>query len=1115
MSDEPTESDELRLATILQSIELTAVEGRGLDGETKDELARDLENLSVDQLETLLHAKNCLQMLDEMREGEGHSTYLGSASPAAISESQEDEHEIRPDPKSEAAHSEESKTKLNSGKSTAGDADDCSKDLQSLGRYKIVRPLGRGGCGQVYLATDPNLNRPVALKVLLPEMLGSYEARIRFDREARAAAILDHPGIVPVYEAGRIEKTSYISFAFCPGPTLEAYLKSLEAPLSNRISADIVHSIASAIGYAHSKGIVHRDLKPSNLLVLDEDRDVTGSSFSSGMRSRSLTSRANSVTEELQENEPEFCSPDQIARRIRVADFGLVKDISLTDQNVDRTGFGSVIGTPAYMSPEQCGLNHPTGPHSDVFSLGAILYELLVGKPPHRKDSYAKTIRSVELEEAASISSQRSDVSRDLEAICLKCLSKKPSERYATAFELAQDLDNWLQHRPVNARPATVVDRFKSWYRRNPGIAASLAIAFSSLGIGLSAATWKWSEAETLRVQEADARECAELEANTSDEFVEILVQSFRNVNPEDGGTSVLDAEQVLESAYVETKERLDASPERKLRMLSELGKAFAGVGNFRRALECATESVVVCEEAFGRDDERTLDALTVKAETERETGALLQSNNTFDTIYKRLERLYGEEDERTQKIASQTARVRADLGDREQVNQLLQSKFVLFEESDSLNDGSQISSLSEAYAAVGNIERAIELASEDLQSTSEQHGEDHPETVLSMQRLALLLVHPQFRRSMNLQKAVVRKMKELYGPDHYETICAQANLALILSTSNRPVNLSEAYQRVQDAQAVARERFAFSHPIMLRLANVRGSILLNAGHVSEAIGVHRKAYEIATEKLGEIHPESNSLLQNLCEDYWYSGDIHDGVPLMKKASEVLLKEIGDSGASYLEIQLALAYALCADKKHSEAEPIFKFVLEKRRELHGLRHPLTRAVTRPLGYIMIEQRKFGEAEEYFALDVERRETGRIAPRSFAVSMVNLAVCQSEQGKHDEAMASLRELGDFTKLMRPYNLIAGSLVGLADASKGKYEEAEKKILNAINRSRDVDDAAPTFLQIQRILTHQRAVTLYEMWGKDSKRKAATQNLAAIESKIQGLKYRPPIRPYIEL
>lgn len=329
-----------------------------------------------------------------------------------------------------------------------------------IGRFEVIRTLGAGGSGIVLLALDPKLDRQIALKVPTPESLLREEFIMRFQREAKIAASLQHPNIVGILETGAVGPIHYIASEYCNGPNFDEWIKNRSEPLKPIAAAQMMHSLASAIQHAHSRGILHRDIKPANILFQLKDGETVDS------------------------------IPDsQLADCVRLADFGLAK--SLAD-SVHLTTAAAILGTPAYMSPEQAsGEDGQTGTHSDIFSLGVVLYELLTGVSPFARDSSIATLNAVRQDLPQSVSNSKHGCPIDLAAICDKCLEKRPADRYPTAAGLLDDLENFIEGRPVTARRISTAGRVWRWALNNPLLAtlgATVGLMFTALAIGSTTA---------------------------------------------------------------------------------------------------------------------------------------------------------------------------------------------------------------------------------------------------------------------------------------------------------------------------------------------------------------------------------------------------------------------------------------------------------------------------------------------------------------------------------------------------------------------------------------------------------------------------------------------------
>ena len=327
--------------------------------------------------------------------------------------------------------------------------------------YEIIAEIGRGGMGVVYKAKHKVLNRLVALKMILAaEHAGPIE-RARFQIEAEAVAQLQHPNIVQIYDVGEVEGRPYFSLEFVDGGSLAQKLQG--QPHSPRASATLVETIARAVAAAHFVGIVHRDLKPANVLLANS---IAHSGIASSLSSLALRAQ-------------------HPLGMPKITDFGLAKRLQ---GNSGNTQSGSILGTPSYMAPEQAsGQNKAIGAHTDVYSLGVILYEMLTGRPPFLAATPLETIMEVIRDEPTPPRTVQPAIPRDLEVICLKCLEKKPEKRYASALDLVEDLRRFLEGEPISARSATRVERIRKWMRRHPmatGFIGIATVALSAMIVG-------------------------------------------------------------------------------------------------------------------------------------------------------------------------------------------------------------------------------------------------------------------------------------------------------------------------------------------------------------------------------------------------------------------------------------------------------------------------------------------------------------------------------------------------------------------------------------------------------------------------------------------------------
>ncbi len=429
-------------------------------------------------------------------------------------------------------------------------------DISAPPGYELLEELGRGGTAIVFKARQQSLNRLVALKMILGGHFASEQALARFRQEAQAVAQLQHPGIVQIHEVGEHHGLPFLSLEFVPGGTLQQLLNG--RPLSDDVAARLVESLARTMHVAHERGVIHRDLKPANVLLtsnpkreralqeptnsgerggvsppviapLDrgadaaplagaeihagglgpESHDFETSSFgassladASGYLGPSLADASGYLAQQtLPLDESLLSTPKSPLPTPKISDFGLAR---LLNGGSELTTTGQVIGTPSYMAPEQAGESKlSAGPAPDIYSLGAILYETLTGRPPFQAATILQTLEQVRDQEPVPPRQLQPRLPVELETICLKCLEKSPSRRYATALELADDLTRFLNHEPIAARRSNVIERSRKWIHRRPAVAALLSALVVLTVVGW---TMILREAQRANTNEASVR---------------------------------------------------------------------------------------------------------------------------------------------------------------------------------------------------------------------------------------------------------------------------------------------------------------------------------------------------------------------------------------------------------------------------------------------------------------------------------------------------------------------------------------------------------------------------------------------------------------------------------
>jgi formylglycine-generating enzyme required for sulfatase activity/tRNA A-37 threonylcarbamoyl transferase component Bud32 len=418
--------------------------------------------------------------------------------------------------------------------------------------YEVLEELGRGGMAVVYKARDRRLGRLVALKMILAGAHASPAERARFRAEAEAIARVQHPDIVQIYEVGEHADLPFLSLEFCPGGTLEQELAG--TPLAAREAAAVLERLARAVAAAHAVGVIHRDLKPANVL-----RAVGGTP--------------------------------------KITDFGLAKREGVSGQ----TASGAVLGTPSYMAPEQAaGKGQQVGPAADVYALGAILYELLTGRPPFKAATPLDTLLQVVQDEPVPVRALQPKVPRDLETICLKCLQKEPRKRYRGAALLAEDLRRFLTGEPIQARPVGRLERAVKWVKRNPVVTAATLAVVLALTLGTTVTYLKYLDAEQQKRIAQEKETEARQETEKTRKARDFLASMFR-LSAEDleaGGDS---ARRVLEDAEQRIPVQFADQPEFRDALLADIRRVrLAATGKTPYALLLEVRGTVALQSASG-----------------------------------------------------------------------------------------------------------------------------------------------------------------------------------------------------------------------------------------------------------------------------------------------------------------------------------------------------------------------------------------------------------------------------------------------------------------------------------------------------------------------------------
>jgi serine/threonine protein kinase len=739
--------------------------------------------------------------------------------------------------------------------------------------YEVLDVLGRGGMGVVYKARQTGLNRLVALKMVLAGVHAGPNAFARFRREAEALAQLQHPNIVQVYEVGEHDGLPYISLELVEGGSLASRLDG--TPWPARSAAELVETLARAVHAAHERGVVHRDLKPANVLMQEEETTKHTKDTKEDRKEKRESENTSSSFRDFRVFRGSSLLP-------KITDFGLAKRLSAeqgTTLPAGPTPSGAIVGTPNYMAPEQAGgPSKEVGPAADTYALGAILYELLTGRPPFLAPTPIDVVLQVLTEEPVPPRRLQPKVPRDLETICLKCLHKEPARRYASALALAEDLHRFGEGCPIAARPISVWERGLKWTRRRPAVASLLGVLVLVVAAAFAGMAGLWLRAEDQRGQAERARSEAEEAANRARQNEELA-----NRQKQRAETSYRLARRALEKALALGKDPRFQQGEledvrRKLfqaavsffeefvqlqgddpHFQQERAAAFFGLGEASEALGSKEEALTAYRRALTIYDQLAHDR---PAELEHRVNQAKIHNNlgiVYDVLGRsgEAEKAYLRAQELWQRLVQD---VPTESFYKDRLAAALHNLAILYRQT------------SRSREAEDFFRRAIDLRARLVRA--EPDNEDY-QRELAYSRFALGVLYCKINRPAEAEPVLIQA-RDLYEkvlpkqPHDLDCLAGLASahnsLGILYMNTGRA---KEAEKALREALTL-KERLATEHPAVLKyqqdLANSYNNLGIHyfgTGRLAESVAVQQKALAIK-EKLLARNPGDLQLATNL-----------------------------------------------------------------------------------------------------------------------------------------------------------------------------------------------------------------------------------------------------------
>jgi hypothetical protein len=896
-----------------------------------------------------------------------------------------------------------------------------------IGRYHLLQKTGEGGMGEVWLAEQREpVRRRVALKLIKAGM-NTREVIARFESERQALALMDHPAIAKVLDAGSTPQgTPYFVMEYVAGVAITAYCDNQR--LSTRERLELFMHVCEGVQHAHQKAIIHRDLKPSNILVTEVDGRAAP----------------------------------------KIIDFGVAKALvqRLTADTLF-TRAGALVGTPEYMSPEQAlSSGEDIDTRTDVYSLGVIFYELLAGVAPLdlRKITLDELLRRLREEEppkpSAKIRTQDpatlSELARkrqteplalakqmrgDLDSIALKALEKERSRRYGSPSDLAADIGRYLRNEAVLAVPASAAYRARKFARRHR---AALVTTTAFVLVLIVAA------AVSIRQSVRASREAAAAEAVNDFLQNDLLAQASAasQSGPSAKPDPHLEVRTALDRAAARIAGKFDRQPEVEAAIRDTIGQTYMDLGLYPEARTQLERALNLRRRALGAKNPETLKTTSRLGRTANLQGKYPEAESLFSQALEIQRRVLGSEHPDT-----------------------------LY----SMNN------LANAYYNQGKYAQAEALQGETLKIRRRVLGAKHPRTLNSMNNLALIYsAQGKYAQAEALHIQSLEIQRRVLGPEHPGTLEMMMNLANVYYEQGK---YAQAEALHMQSLEIERRVLGPEHPSTLMSMNTLARDYSSQGKYAQAAALDSQTLEIDRRVLGPEHQETLNSMNNLAADYNAQGKYAQAGALNSQTLEIRRRVLGPEHPDTLTSMSNLADDYNAQGKYASAEALYSQTLEISRRVLGPEHPDTLDTRSHFASMYQRQGRYALAETHAvqALAGRRHALGSEHPDTMA-SAADLALAYLSQGKFAESEPLAREALEFDRKKQPddwQRFRAESLLGASLAGQKKFAEAEPLLLEGYQGmlARKERMAVPDWYHLDR--AREWIVQLYQAWGKPAK------------------------------
>jgi eukaryotic-like serine/threonine-protein kinase len=793
-------------------------------------------------------------------------------------------------------------------------------------RFELVRKLGEGGMGQVWLAEQvAPVRRQVAVKLI---KAGMYDEAVvqRFQSERQSLAIMDHPAIAKVFDAGTTPQGQpYLVMEYVPGLPINDYCDQHKLSIKDRLEL-FIHA-CEGVQHAHQKAIIHRDLKPSNILVIEVDGKPVP----------------------------------------RIIDFGLAKTTA-AQVSGEFTQLGQFIGTPGYMSPEQVNLSaRDIDTRTDVYTLGVVLYVLLTGLQPfetkrREKPSLEEWLRQLREEEppnpstkvsgdkdtsSATAEARRTEPKQlisqlrgDLDWITMKALERDRTRRYGTPSELAADLKRFLNHEPVIARPASTGYRLRKYIRRH-------RVAMS-VGAGVLLVLLVFSVVQALQLRETtrerdhakQERDRANQERDRATRIAAFMSNMFKVPDPSEARGNSITAREILDRAANDIGKGLAQDPDVQSQMLHEMAGTYNNLGLYARAHELAQRALDGRLSLHGTDDPKTLESMTQLGLILHMEGHDVDAEPLDRRALADERRVLGADDPLTLETADDLAMVLKPLGRFPEAEKLAREVVDLSgrrlgpESALTLRAQNHLASILFYEGHAADAEKVLRPA---LEVERRVWGSDHPETMKALAMLAISLHHEnRFAEAESLYREVLAASGRVLGTEHPSTTTAMGNLASILGDEGHS---PEALKLQRQALAIFSRTLGPDHPstLMCELNLTRG--LRGEGQLQEAEGMQRQILATEIRAHGAEYPDTLLAESELASTLFLERRYAESEKLAREAFDIQLRKLGPRHRDVVDTLQRLGMAMALNHHYAQAKLLFTDLIDQRRNSQGSSNP--------------------------------------------------------------------------------------------------------------------------------------------------------------------------------